>query len=235
MSTDEQIDHAGRYVLKVRDLASDQRPREKLLADGAAHLTNAELVAVIFGSGTVKEDVMSMATRVMSEYGESALLTEQSAARLAEALQLPPVKACQLLASLELGRRYFAERRGKPVCIRSAAQAARHLGSMAQLDKEQLRALYLSSRYEVIHDEIISIGSLTASIIHPREIFEPALRLKAAAIIIAHNHPSGDMSPTNDDRQVTNQLVAAGQLLGIELVDHLIISESGFKSVIKEN
>src|SRR6185437_16052994 len=112
-------------------------------------------------------------------------------------------KACQLVAAFELRRRFFASQAGRAVYVRNAEQAFEYLRSIGYSPKEQLRGLYLNSRYEVIHDEIISVGSLTANIVHPREVFRPALEHGAVAIIIAHNHPSGSLEPTREDIAVT--------------------------------
>jgi DNA repair protein RadC len=222
-----------RYVLRVRDLPPEDKPREKMLAAGPGDLTHAELLAVLFGVGTRKEEVMGMAQRVLREYGERAIIHEKNPAHLAETLDIPLAKACQIVASFELGRRAFQQRAGKPLFVRTARQAFEHMKNIGYLQKEQLRGLYLNSRYEVIHEETISIGSLTASIIHPREVYRPALEYGAAAVVIAHNHPSGVLAPTEEDRQATDQLVHAGETLGITLLDHLIIARDEFKSLME--
>ena len=223
------------YFLRVRDLPIEDKPREKLLAFGPGDMTHAELIAILLGVGTRKEDVLVMAHRISREYGEKAIINEKNPQRLADSLQIPLTKACQIVASLELGRRAYQNRTGKPLFVRTATQAFEHLKSMGHLQKEQLRGLYLNSRYQVIHEEVISIGSLTANIVHPREVFLPALEYSAVALIIAHNHPSGVLEPTNDDVQATQQLVAAGKVLGIELLDHLIIAQDGFISLMERN
>lgn len=219
------------YVLKVRDLPIEEKPREKLLAYGPSGLAVSELVAILLGVGTRKEEVMSMAQRILKEYGERAIVNETNPKTLADALDIPLTKACQIVASFELGRRYFDKRAGKPVTIRTAQHAYEHLKDMGGLQKEQLRGLYLNSRYQVIHEEVISVGSLTANIVHPREVFKPALEYGAVALIIAHNHPSGSIEPTEADTQVTQQLKSAGKIMGIELLDHLIIADETFVSV----
>ena len=221
---------ATAYVLRVRDLPLEDKPREKLLASGPANLTHAELVAVLLGVGTRKEEVLSMANRIVREYGERAIINEKNPARLAETLDIPLAKACQIVASFELGRRAYQQKAGKPVFVRTAAQAYEHLKGMGVLQKEQLRGLYLNSRFQVIHEEIISIGSLTANIVHPREVFQPALEYGAVAVIVAHNHPSGSLEPTREDMSVTEQLTEAGRVLGVELLDHLIIAGEAYKS-----
>ncbi len=196
------------YVLRVRDLSEDERPREKLIRYGPEELSLAEIVAILLGVGTRKEEVMSMAKRVLKEYGERAIVHETNPLHLSETLQIPLAKACQLVASFELGRRFYERRAGRPVVVRTAKQAYEHLQGMRDLQKEQLRALYLNSRYRVIHEEVVSVGSLTANIVHPREVFQPAIEYGAVAVIIAHNHPSGSLEATAADMEVTAQLVA---------------------------
>lgn len=220
------------YVLRVRDLEADDKPREKMIAHGPKDLTMAELVAILMGVGTRREDVLTMAHRILKEYGERALLTETQPSRLAEALQIPVAKACQLVASFEIGRRYYENRAGKPVVVRTAGHAYLHLRSMSEMQKEQFRALYLNSRYQIIHEEVVSVGSLTANIVHPREVFQPAIAYGAVAVIVAHNHPSGSLEPTQADIEVTSQLLRGGRLLGIELLDHLLITGDTFISIM---
>ncbi len=222
------------YVLRVKDLPDDERPREKMLAGGVQNLNIAELVAIVWGVGSRKEDVLAMATRTLQEYGEKTISGELNPANLAATADIPITKACQLIASFELGRRFYAtSRMGRPVQVRNIKQAYQYLKDMGGYHKEQLRGLYLDSRYHVIHDEIISVGSLTSNIVHPREVFQPAIERGAAAIIIAHNHPSGVVEPTSADIAVTQQLLAAGEILGIELLDHLVITATRHTSVMQ--
>ncbi len=226
------LDNETSYVLRVRDLPIEDKPREKLQRLGPSNLSIAELVAIILGVGTRKEEVMEMSRRIITEYGEKAIVSETDPRRLADTLAVPIGKAQQIIASIEFGRRMFATRAGKPVFIRTTTQAFEHVGHIGHLSKEQLRGLYLNSRHELIHEEIISVGSLTANIVHPREVFMPALSKGAVAVIIAHNHPSGSTEATEADISVTIQLRAAGNLLGIELLDHLIVAGDTFKSVM---
>lgn len=226
---------AGQYVLRVRDMPPAERPREKMLASGAASLTQAELVAVLWGVGTRSEDVLTMAKRTLREYGEKAILRQVKPAYLAETLGIPLTKACQLVAALELGRRsYGTGRSGEPAQVRTAAQAYHYFKTMGAHHKEQLRGLYLGSHYQLVHDEVISIGTLTSNVIHPREVFQPAIAHGAVAVIIAHNHPSGSLEPSQADVEVTRQLVAAGSILGIDLLDHIIVTAAGHTSILEE-
>ncbi|HVX24385.1 MAG TPA: DNA repair protein RadC [Candidatus Saccharimonadales bacterium] len=222
------------YTLRFKELPDYEKPRERLLELGPAYLSMAELVAIVWGTGSPKEDVLAMARRTVKEYGDKALGNEFSAQRLSEALDISVTKAAQLVASFELGRRFAVKQPGRLAQVRNARQAYQYLKDMGQSHKEQLRGLYLNSRYQVIYDEVISVGSLTANIVHPREVFQPAVEHSAIAVLVAHNHPSGRLEPTASDIDITKQLVAAGQLLGIDLLDHLIITAKRYVSVMEE-
>ena len=224
--------HGDEY--RIKDWPLDERPREKLLAAGAQSLSQAELLAILWGVGTRREDVLAMARRTLQEYGEHAAFGNTKPTELAEVLDIPITKACQLVAAFELGRRAYATRRGgQPVEIRTPRQAYQYFREMGLNSKEQLRGLYLGSRHQVVHDEIISIGSLTSNIVHPREVFQPAVEYGAVAVIIAHNHPSGSLEPSEADVEVTQQLIAAGKILGIDLLDHLIVAADGHRSILE--
>ncbi len=227
-------DGSSRYVLRVRDLELPDKPREKMLAAGSSSLSMAELVAIVWGVGTRKEEVMSMAHRLLKEYGEQTIRNETNPNRLAELLNIPVSKACQIIACLELGKRFYATSQyGQPAFIRTTQQAYQYLAGMGASPKEQLRGLYLNSRYQVVHDEIISVGSMTANVVHPREVFRPAIEKGATAVIVAHNHPSGSLQPTQADIDVTEQLKAAGDIMGIQLLDHIIISTTTYNSIME--
>jgi DNA repair protein RadC len=174
-----------------------------------------------------------MAKRTLKEYGEKAIGNELDAKRLAEVANIPLTKACQIVAGLELGRRFYSNQAGRSIHVRSAKQAWQYLRDMGRSQKEQLRGLYLNSRYQVVHDEVISVGTLTSNLVHPREVFQPALEHGAVAVIIAHNHPSGVLEPTAADIDVTEQLLQAGEVLGIELLDHIVITSSKHKSILE--
>jgi DNA repair protein RadC len=193
----------------------------------------AELVAVLWGVGTRKEDVLAMAKRALREYGEKAVAHESDARQLAEVAGIPLGKACQIVAAFELGRRFHANQGGRPVQVRNIHQAFEYLRDMGSSPKEQLRGLYLDSRYQVVHDEIISVGTLTSSMVHPREVFQPAVTHNAIAVIVAHNHPSDILEPTAADIRVTKQLRQAGEILGIDLLDHVIIGSKECISIME--
>ena len=150
-------------------------------------------------------------------------------------LGIPLGKACQLVACFELGRRFFKAADGKrPITLRTASQVHEYLKDMRDLPKEHLRGLYLDTHYQLIHDETISIGSLTSNIVHPREVFRPALEYSASAVILAHNHPSGVSKPSEADIAITKQIVEAGKILGIGVLDHIVITKTKFESIAVE-
>ncbi|MFA6551856.1 MAG: UPF0758 domain-containing protein, partial [Patescibacteria group bacterium] len=170
------LDNEGKkYVLKIRDLADEDKPRERLIKYGASVLSAAELLAVVLNVGTKKEEILAMTARIFKEYGEKNISNQLDPKELEKDLQVPITKACQIVACFELGRRFFKNDNGRQVTIRTAKQAYNYLQDMHNLPKEQLRGLYLNSRYCLIHDEVISVGTLTAGIVHPREVFAPAL------------------------------------------------------------
>lgn len=220
------------YNLKIKDLELNDRPREKLINQGLNSLSNPELLAIIFNTGNKKEGVISMTKRLINDYGEKSLLKEKKVNIIAQEFSLPINKACQLLACLEIGRRLFNDRENSLPILDSPKKVFNYLATMGSLKKEQLRGLYLNSRYQLIYDEVISLGTLNNNLIHPREVFKPAIHYQAAAIIIAHNHPSGNTKASQADLIITKKLKKAGQLLEIELLDHLIIANNQFISLI---
>ncbi len=220
-----------KYVLKIRDLDDEDKPRERLIKYGPGIISTKELLAILLNVGTKKEEVYAMSSRILLEYGEKNIINQTDPKKIEEELDIPITKACQIVACFELGRRFFKKAPGRQITIRTAKQAYNYLKDMHNLPKEQLRGLYLNSRYRLIHDEVISVGSLTANIVHPREVFKPALEYSAVAVILAHNHPSDSAKPTEGDIEVTKQLVKAAKILGINLLDHIVIAKNKFISV----
>ncbi len=219
-------------IITLKNLAHEDRPREKMLNLGPEALNSVELLAIVLNSGSKKEDIMNMVHRILKEYGHNSIINEKNPINLEKELDLPRVKACQIVACFELGRRFFAKEKNISINIRNAKQAFTHLKDMGNLNKENLRGLYLNSRYQLIHSETISVGTIDTSIVHPREVFRPAITQGASAIILAHNHPSGVLEGTAEDILVTKKIKEAGELLGIELLDHLIISRDKYISLI---
>ncbi len=227
------LNHGKQYkILRVKDMAEDEKPREKLVKEGAGALSSAELLAIILSVGTKKEEVFSMSSRLLREYGEKGIAYQKDPSVIERDLKIPLVKACQIVACFELGRRFYQKKPGGSITIRTAKQAFEYLKDMGSLNKEQFRGLYLNTHYQLIHDEVISIGTLDASLVNAREVFRPALEYSAAAVIIAHNHPSGVIKATKADVEITNKLIEAGNILDIEVLDHLIIGKGKFASII---
>lgn len=225
------MQNSAEYRFKLKKLPEEQRPREKLIRYGPDILKNEELMAIILNTGYRGETVLELSHRMIKEYGSKAITQEKNVGRLMETLDIPPVKACQVVACFELGRRFFKEEPGRLPTLRSPEDAYRYLEEMEKLKKEQFRGLYLNTRNKIIHDEIISIGTLTANLVHPREVFQPAIEYLAAGIIIAHNHPSGDPNPSEDDLKVTRQMQKVGKTMAIELLDHIIIGNKRYVSL----
>ncbi|MDE2018876.1 MAG: DNA repair protein RadC [Patescibacteria group bacterium] len=217
---------------RIKDLPAEEKPREKLLKYGPGHLSAVELFAVLLNVGTMKEDVLSMSRRLIKEYGDTGIANQKDPKKLESMLGIPLAKACQVVACFELGRRFFqSPTPTKPAAIRTPSQVFEYLKEMRDLPKEHLRGIYLDSHYQVIHNELISVGSLNSNIIHPREVFRPALEFSASAIILAHNHPSGIAKASEQDILITRQIIEAGKILGISVLDHVIIAKENFESV----
>jgi DNA repair protein RadC len=220
-----------KYVLKVRDLPADDKPREKLQQQGPEALSIQELMAIVLMTGTTKEGVLEMSHRIMREYGEKTIISERSPEKLAIEMDIPMTKACQIVAVGELGRRFFERNASGFSVIRSAKDVYDHVRDMHNLPKEYLRGLYLNTHNQIIHDEVISIGTINSNIVHPREVFRPAVEYNAAAIVLVHNHPSGVVAPSPQDIEITAQLVQAGKIMGINILDHVIITKDSYKSI----
>ncbi len=212
---------------KIQNLNAKDRPREKLQAKGAAALSDYELLMAIIGSGNAQADVTKIAQDVQklletrgSELVYDDLLTVKS---------LGPAKATQIMAGFELWRRQF-EVSERPI-VDSPKKAVEQLTDIRDKKQEYFVCLTLDGANRLIAKRIITIGTLNASLVHPREVFADAITDRAASIIVAHNHPSGTLAASDADIEVTKRLLEAGQLLGIHLADHLIVTNAHFKSI----
>jgi DNA repair protein RadC len=222
----------GDYVLKLKDMPDEKKPRERLLSQGPAALSSVELLAIILSSGSKKEGVMELASRVLKEYGDQTLIGKTDAKSLSETLDIPLGKAMQIVACGELGRRYFDRKYSDLPVIRNAQDVHEYVKDMYALPKEHLRGIYLNTHHRIIHDEVISIGTINSNIVHPREVFRPAIQYGAAGVVLVHNHPSGEVVPSQADIEITKQLIEAGKMVGINLIDHVIVSAEKFTSII---
>ena len=205
----------------------DLRPREKLQARGAAALSDYELLMAIIGSGSAHADVTKIARdvrKILREKGSDLAYED-----LLKIKGLGAAKATQIMAGFELWRRQF-EVNERPI-IDSAEKAVELLGDIRSKKQEYFVCLTLDGANRLIAKRVISIGTLTASLVHPREVFAEAITDRAASIVVAHNHPSGNLEPSIADKEVTERLRQAGEILGIEVLDHLILGGEGFRSV----
>ncbi len=211
-------------------------PREKLIEFGVESLSVSELLAIILNTGYKGESVIDLAKRLLREYGSNGLKDLKDVKYVRKATGLPEVKACQLVACFQLGRIFFEKRESEKQSkhIRSPKDIFDFLPDMRTLRKEQLRGIYLNARNRVIHTETVSIGTITSNLVHPPEVFRPAMEFCAVGVIIVHNHPSGEPAPSDEDIAITQQLAQAGQLLGITLIDHIIIAENSWTSLKEE-
>lgn len=219
------------YVLRVRDLPKEDKPREKMLNASPSSLSMPELLAIILNSGSTKEGVLEMSHRIVREYGTNALLNHTDAKKLSNELNIPLIKATQVVAIGELGRRLYQRNESGLTVLRNANDAYEYLHDMRNLPKEQMRGIYLDTHNRVIHDEVIAIGTVNSNLTHPREVFRPALEYNAAALILAHNHPSGIAEPSQADIEITKQLIEAGKIIGVHILDHVIVTKDGFTSI----
>jgi len=219
-------------MIMIKDVPKADRPRERLLQFGADHLSNQEILAIILGSGTRQESVMSLANRMLVRFEGLKLLDEATIEELKEVKGIGDAKGALLLAVIELGRRMNQYKPLHAYVVRSPEDGANYvMEEMRTLKQEHFVALFLNTKNEVIHRQTIFIGSLNSSIVHPREVFREAVKRSAASIIVAHNHPSGNPDPSQEDIHVTRRLLESGRMIGIELLDHLIIGNRKFVSL----
>ncbi|MCB9418786.1 MAG: DNA repair protein RadC [Ardenticatenaceae bacterium] len=216
----------------IRDLAEADRPRERLMQVGAQAVSTAELLAIILRTGTGGENVLRLAERLLVHFTDLAGLSRASIAELQTVKGIGPAKAIEVKAALEIGRRLLATSPQERPKITSPADAANLLMSeMMFLEQEHLRLILLDTRNQVLRTPTVYKGSLNTSVIRIGELFRAALKENAAAIIVAHNHPSGDPSPSPEDVNVTRQMVQAGKLLDIEVLDHVVIGHQRYVSL----
>ncbi|MUV39430.1 UPF0758 protein [Lentibacillus sp. JNUCC-1] len=216
----------------IKDVPKAERPRERLLKFGASHLSNQELLAILLGSGTKNESVMALANRVLMHFEGVQLLKNSTIEELTAIKGIGDAKGVVILAALELGQRMNQFKPGEKYVIRSPEDGADFvMEEMRHLNQEHFVVLFLDTKNQVIHRKTIFIGSLNASIVHPREVFREAVKRSAASIICAHNHPSGDPTPSREDIHVTKRLAESGKLVGIELLDHIVIGDRKFISL----
>ncbi|WP_368503656.1 DNA repair protein RadC [Alkalihalophilus sp. As8PL] len=219
-------------TLLIRDIPAQERPRERLLKEGAKALTNKEILAILLRSGTKKESALQLAGKLLAEFDGLTLLRTATIEELCKINGIGIAKAVEMQAVMEIGRRMHTLPTEEKYVIRSPEDVSNYvMEDMRFLTQEHFIALYLNTKNHVLHRHTLFIGSLNASIVHPREVFKEALRRSAASVICLHNHPSGDPTPSREDIEVTKRLNEAGKVLGVELLDHVIIGDRQFISL----
>ncbi|WML45546.1 DNA repair protein RadC [Neobacillus sp. PS3-40] len=219
-------------TLMIRDFPQDERPRERFVQHGAQSLSNHELIAILLRTGTKDESVLQLSNRLLSHFDGLRDLKSASLEEITSIKGIGYAKAIQILTAVEIGRRVANLSFNDRYVIRSPEDGAKYvMNDMRFLSQEHFVCLYLNTKNQVLHKQTIFIGSLNASIVHPREVYKEALRRSAASIICLHNHPSGDPTPSREDIDVTKRLSECGKIIGIDLLDHLIIGENKFVSL----
>lgn len=219
-------------TLKIMDLPENERPREKLLRYGTEALSNAELLAIILRTGSSNDNILNLSNRILKETGGLNGVLNCSIEDLLELKGIGEAKATQLLAIGELLKRFKSFKGGEQYKISQPKDAADYImNDMRYLNQEHLKVIMLNTKNIVLSVKDVSVGSLNSSIVHPREVFKEAIRKASASIIICHNHPSGDPTPSSEDISLTSRIKECGKLLGIELLDHIIIGDGIYVSL----
>ena len=225
----------GPHSATIKEMPWDLRPRERLLNDGAGNLSEIELLAILLGSGSRETNVLDLSAQILTRFDNLRLLVDATVEELSQIKGVGPAKACKIKAALELARRLSRFSGAVPAQINSPDDAAQMvMESLRGLDREHFWSMLLNTKNRVITIDKVSIGTLNASNVHPRELFRTAIKRSAAAVILVHNHPSGDATPSKDDLAVTKRLCDAGRLIGIEVLDHIIIGDNKYISIKSE-
>jgi len=213
--------------MKIKEMPKIERPREKLIRYGPGKLSNSELIAIILGSGRKGENAIILAKKLLKKFPNNQL-SAVSINQLINTSGIGRTKACQMVACFELGKRLLKNKKSQ--LIMTPKDVWIELKDIRDNKKEHFVVFYLDSRNQLIKKEIVSIGTLNSNLAHPREVFEPAIKNLAGQIIISHNHPSGENQPSDEDAQLTKRLIEAGKILGIEIIDHVIVTSNGYFS-----
>jgi DNA repair protein RadC len=224
------------YQRTIKEWPEDERPRERLMKLGADTLSEAQLLAIVLSTGHASsgQSALDLARNLLQTFESLRALDAASIAELCQTKGIGPAKATSIKAAFELGKRLSAESATRKIKITGPADVVRHYQPRIQhLRREVFKAILLDTKHQILKDVTVSEGSLSASLVHPREAFLPAIKESAAAIIFLHNHPSGDPTPSVEDKELTRRLADVGQLVGISVLDHIIIGtgEPGYISL----
>ena len=213
------------------ETTSHDLPRERLARCGARALSDAEIIALLLRTGSRKSDAVGLGHETILACGGLEGLSRRCCSELERLAGLGPAKAASLVAAFELGRRAASRPLRRGGVLTGPDDVYQHYAPLLRDDlRERFLVVMLDGRHRVLGESTVSVGTLTASLVHPREVFRPALERAAAAIVLVHNHPSGDPAPSGEDRRVTKRLRRAGELLGIRVVDHVVVADGGFFS-----
>lgn len=217
----------------IKELPASERPREKMMRYGSGFLSNGELLAILIGTGTKDTSALTLANRILAlEEAGISYLADCTPEELSKVHGIGMAKSCQMIAAMELGKRIAQSPKDKRFAVGAPGDvAALFMEEMRCRKKEFFKVLFLNSKNEITSIEDTSIGNLNSSIVHPREVFRSAVKKGAAAIIVVHNHPSGNPLPSQNDLNITKRLTEAGELIGIPVLDHLIIGDGIFISL----
>lgn len=216
----------------MKDLSPDDRPREKLLHHGAATLGDNELIAVVLGQGSRRRDVLAVANELLAAHSGIHGLMRSAPDDLARVPGIGRARAAQILAAVELGRRTLAVAPSTRVCLANPRAAAAYLlPRFGAKPLEQFGVVLLDTKHRVTRTAVLATGTLSSAIVEPRDVFREAVRGGAAAVVVFHNHPSGDPTPSPEDVELTRRLAAGGVLMGIDVIDHIILGEMRYRSL----
>ena len=210
---------------KIKDLSKGERPREKLISKGAQNLKDEELLAILLRTGREGKNVLELAKQILKKYSKKRLLNLKYE-DLIKIKGINKAKACTILAAGELVKRALKVKDDTVPIINSVKDVIAQFSYLRNKTREHLAALYLNARNEMVHKKHLFVGTLNANLVHPREIFEQALSSNAASVILVHNHPSGDPEPSQADLEITKRLLEAGKIMGIDILDHIIITKT---------
>ncbi len=223
---------AERYTVTIRELPSEERPRERLQHHGPSAVSTAELLAIQLRIGTKERSALGLAELLLSEFGGLRGVANAGIEQLSRVKGIGPVKATEIAAAVELGKRLAVLTSDEKPVIRSPQDVANLLmPELRDAKKEHLKSLLLDTKNHVLRIVTVSVGILDSSLVHPREVFKDAIAASAASLIVAHNHPSGDPTPSAEDKRITQRLAEAGQIIGIELLDHIVLGDNRWVSL----
>lgn len=224
-----------RESTKIKEMPLETRPRERLLKEGAGVLSEIELLAILLSTGSQKMNALDLSTQILSRFQNLRSLVDATVEELSEIRGVGQAKACKVKAALELAKRLSQFTSPELPQIKSPSDAAGLvMESLRCLDREHFWSLLLNTKNRVLSIQKVAVGTLNRSNVHPRELFRGAIKKSAAAMILVHNHPSGDTTPSKDDLDVTKRLCEVGRIIGIEILDHIIIGDNEYTSIKSE-